>query len=132
MLAPQAEFPQQHIADGRVLVIGVVGIFRLGPGTFVGNEAALEGSHPVPAKNGAVPAGPQPPKEVQTELALGGAALVIVGFSGGLFGIVQEFLSGTGLAADGKFHQLAVFRHGDTAVEQQVAVMDLIQAAFGI
>ena len=127
----QAEFLQQHIAYSRILIIGVIGVLGFCPGAFVLNEPALQGGHPVTAEDRAVAARPQPPEEVQTELALRCAALVVVGLSCGFLRVIQKCLAGTHLAADGEFHEAAVLGHGDAAVEQQVAVDHLIKTAPG-
>ena len=129
VVALQAEFLQQGLTDSGILVIGIIGILRLRPGILIGNKAALKGGHPVAAKDRTVAAGPQPPQEVQTKLTFRAAALVVVGLSGGLLRIVQELLALALLAADGKGHEAAVFIHGDAAMEQQIPVDDLIQAA---
>ena len=121
----QAKFLEEHIAHGRVLVIGVVGVLGLGPGALVLDEPALEGGHPVPAEDGAVASGPEEPEKVH-------AQLVVVGLAGGGVGVVQELLSFPLLAADLEGEQLSVCRHGDTAVEEKVSVEDLVEAALGV
>ena len=119
----QAELLQQHIAHRRILIQGVVGVLGLGPGALVLDEPPLKGGHTVPAEDGAVPSGPQPPQEVHAQLALRGAGGVIIGLAGGLLRVVQEVAAGALVPADGKGHQLAVCRHGDAAVKQQIAVV---------
>ena len=128
----QAEFLQKHSAGFRIMVIGIIGILRFRPGGLIRDETALKGGHPVTAEDRAVAAGPEPPEEVHTELPLRCSLLVIIGFSGCFFRIIQEFLTLALPAADGEAEKLAVGGHGNTAVEQKIAVMDLIQAALGI
>ena len=130
--ALQAELPQQHLAHGGVVVQRVVGVLGLRPGTLVPDQPPLEGGHPVPAEDGAVPSGPQPPQEVHAELPLPGARRVIICLAGRLLGVVQELPAGALLAADGEGLEGAVLPHGDTAVEQQIAVEHLIQPALGV
>ena len=95
-------------------------------GGGVGDEPPLEGGHAVPAKDGGVAPAPQPPQEIHAELPLRGAGLVVVGFACGKIGVVQELPSGQVPAANGEVHQLTVGIHGDTAVEEEVAVVDAV------
>ena len=104
VLSLKAEFLQQLVAHPAILIVGIVGVFRLHPGFFIGDEPPFEGGHPIPAENGAIPACPQPPQEVHAELPLLRTPLVVVGLSGGLFGVVEETLAAALLAADGEGH----------------------------
>ena len=104
VLALEAEFHQEPVTDPAILIVGVVGVFRLRPGSLVRDKPPLEGGHPISAENGAVPARPQPPQEVHAELPLLGTPLVVVGFSGGFLGIVQKPLAAALFAADGEGH----------------------------
>ncbi len=131
--AVQVEGVEHALAHGGVVVQPVIGVFGLHVGGFVGDEAPLEGGHPVPAEDGAVAPAPQPPQKVHAELPLRGAGLVVVGSAGGGVGVVQEGPARQIFAADGgEAHEGAVLVHGDAAVEEQVAVVDPVQAALGV
>ena len=100
---------------------------------LVRDEAPLKGGHAVPAEDGAVAPGPEPPQEVHAELPLRGTGLVVIGPAGGLLGVVQKRPAGSApFRRWRRSEQLAVLRHGDAAVEEQVAVEHLIQPALGV
>ena len=130
--AVQTKFTQQHIADSRIVVVGIVGILGLCLGTFIQDEPPFKSSHPFPSEDGAVPACPKPPQEVHAEFTLFCSPLIIVSFSGSTVGIVHEFLTGSSLTADGEGQELSVFGHGYAAVKQQIAIVDFIEATLGI
>ena len=132
VLALQAKLPQQLFTDVGVFVEAVVGVFGLGPGVLVGDEAALEGGHAVAAEDGAVASAPQPPQKVHAELPLGRAGLIVVGAAGRSVGVVQKLLTAEVIAADGEAQQLTILAHGHAAVEQQSVVVDLVEASLGI
>ena len=130
--ALQAELPQQRLADLRVVVELVVDVFGLGPGGLVGEETPLKGGHAVAAEDGAVAARPQEPQEVHAGGPLRRAGGGVVGPAGGQIRIVQEGLAGETPPVHREGEEGAVGRHGDAAVEEQVAVEDFIQAALGV
>ena len=128
----QAEFGQHPVAHGGVVVVGVVGVFGLGPGCFVGHEPPLEGGHAVPAEDRGVAPAPQKPQVVHAELLLRRAGLGVVGLAGHRFGVVQEGAAGELAPVGLEGHEFPVLRHGQAAVEEQVAVKDLVQPALGV
>ena len=128
----QPELLEQEFTYRRVVVELIVGVFGLGPSGLVQDEPPLKGGHPVPAEDGAVAACPQKPQKVHAELPLLSTGLAVVGPAGIGVGIVQESLARQGLASDGKDLELAILGHGDAAVEEQVAVVNLVQAALGV
>ena len=128
----QAELPQQPVADLRVVVVGIVGVFGLGPGRLVLDEPPFKGGHPVPPEGGRVAPGPKEPQEILAQNALGRARFGIVALTGHPLGVVQKGPAPQVPAADGEGLELAVGGEGDAAVEQQVAVAHLIQPALGV
>ena len=54
----QSKLLQDLLADGGILIEGVIGVLGLGSGALILDEAALEGGHTVTAEDGAVAAGP--------------------------------------------------------------------------
>ena len=57
---------------------------------------------------------------------------MVVGLAGGGVGVVQKRLAQRSLPPMVKGGAAAVLRHGDAAVEEQVAVEHLVQAALGV
>ena len=130
----QAELLQNALAHRRVVIQRVVGVFGLGVGGRVGDEPALEGGHAIPAEDGGVAPCPQPPQKVHPLLPLRGGGLAVVGPAGHPVGVVQKRLAAQAVAAlaDGELHERTVLLHGDAAVEEQVPVVDAVQAALGV
>src|SRR5699024_8590193 len=60
------------------------------------------------------------------------ARFAVIGPAGVGIGIIQKVFAGQGHTADGKGLELTILRHGDAAVEEQVAVVDLVQTALGV
>ena len=128
----KTEFLQNELADGGVLIERVIRVLRLRPGLFVGDEAAFEGGHAIPAEDRAVAPGPEEPEQVHAQLALGRAGFVVIGLARRGIGKVEEVLSGALGTVELEREQLSVRREGNAAVKEQVAVMDLIEASLGI
>ena len=128
----QAEFLQDEVADFGVLIQRVVRVLGFGPRSLIRNQAAFKGRHAVAAEDGAVAAGPQEPQKIHPEFALGRAALVVVSLACGGIDVVQQVLAGAGRFIQSKRKKLPLRGERDTAVEQQVAVVDFIDAAFGV
>ena len=121
----QTELPQDEGGGLVALHQVVVGILGLGPGLAVRHEIPLEGGHPLPSEEGGLAAAPQVVHKVQ------GVLTMLV--EGGAGGLVAEVHVGAALAGDavegGDLVELPVGGHGNTAVEQEVAVAGLVEGA---
>ena len=109
------------------MIVGVIGVLRLGPGGLVLDQPPFEGGHAVPAKERRIAPAPEEPQEIHARKALRGAGLGVIALSGHLFRMVQERAPAKILAAHhAEFHNLAVRGEGDAAVKQQIPVEYLV------
>ena len=127
----QAEFPQNHLADGALLDLGVVGIVDLYVGLRLGDEIALKGGDLALAEEGGLGSHPKVPAQIHGALPLHGARRGVeggpdLGVQGVQIGPPRQVFA---VQRDGL--EGPVRRHGDTAVVEEVAVDHLVHPAVG-
>jgi len=125
----QSEFTENHIADIRIVVQGIVCILGFRPSTFILDKPPFKGGHAIAAKDGTVASCPQEPEEIHAELALGGTGFCIIGLAGCGLCIIEEGLAAQIVTANREVHELSVLSHRNAAMEQKVPIEYLIEAA---
>lgn len=128
----QPELFEDLLADLFIVVVGVVGVLRLRPGRLIRHQPPFEGSDMVPSKKRRVASAPEEPEEVLPELLLRGAGFGVIPLPRDRLGMVEKRPAGKLLASDAEFEEIPFRIHRDTPMEEQVAVVALIEAALGI
>lgn len=110
---------------------GVVGVFRFFVGGGVFDEIAFKRGHFPFAEQWGIRAAPQIPEHVQAALFFGVVLAGEVAFADDFFDVVHKFHWANLLFTDNVGAEGAVGVHGDTAMIEQVGVVDQVHAAFG-
>ena len=127
--AIQAEFRQNFIRHGNIIIDLVVGVGFFGVRALVADIQMLKGGHGASAENGRKLAAPQIPQKVLSLLALGAALGGKIAVTGALFAEIKQRLAAVALAVKHFFGKFTVHGHGHTAMEHQVAVFHMVHMA---
>ena len=128
----QAELRQNAAADGFVVVPGVIGILHLGMGGAVCHIQPLERGHGTAAEQRRQPAAPQIPQKVLPIPAGRTAFRCIVAPAGAGITVIHQGTAGIAVAFEPLHRKAALGGHGHHAMVQQIAVLNVIDAALAV
>ena len=129
VLGIRAEFRQDPFGGLLLLDPLVVGILFFLAGGIVGNKVSLKGCDLVFAAQRGMGAAPQVPHQIQRVFAFFRMAGRVGGDPDNVVILIQHGTAGILFAVDGGLMKSTVLIHRDTAMIEQIAVVDLIDGA---